>query len=664
MSKHYSPYLLSIIDHIEHNRTSIVDEWVGSKKLIRIFSAYKISLKKFESTYALSIVEYFIATIKEQNNSNTSAAMKQMLHFFLERDITPKDIFDIFRILQGVLIHSIFQISGVKEQALPYIDELNGFFDENLSTLLELYTDAYKKRELQIYELTTHHKKLKQILQIINFVNTKIFLIQNEHIILANRPFLELLGVKNMQELNKKYLNTLEFMHNVDSDAFDLNTVSSWLENMNEHKKAFKADIFHHKYAKTFTYNGRVTVLPDTKPPKYIITLNSIEQLDESEDDTSESDTQTNMKDFYNYAEFEHMLGEMQREAQKSSTHMALIVVDVVELQKINDEQGIEAGDMVLGEVANDIRTYATQSMKIARLEGSRFGIIMPYTSQQKCYEWCYFLSVELNKKPERKTLSLTSVDLSEKINRALMRVYDLADMQSESLTLRTDFENIEIIQTLPYQQKFTKILQQLATLHTSLYYKNISVSSDAEIVHVYDDNILLKLSKAQMAVAKHNSHIFFHISSFGNVKASLKIIDLEKHLVKIDKFTVDKFSPLQRQKIRVDAKENTHIDVISGGPLYKGMVLLDLNEDAIALAMPRRGNLQEGSFVSVAMTLYLQDEVQEFHSNATVYRVEKTKDFYKIVMMFQVDTENFKLLNNYIAMRQMQIIQELKSLY
>lgn len=244
------------------------------------------------------------------------------------------------------------------------------------------------------------------------------------------------------------------------------------------------------------------------------------------------------------------------------------------------------------------------------------------------------------------------------------MRVYDLADMQSESLTLRTDFENIEIIQTLPYQQKFTKILQQLATLHTSLYYKNIPVSSDAEIVHVYDDNILLKLSKAQMAVAKHNSHIFFHISSFGNVKASLKIIDLEKHLVKIDKFTVDKFSPLQRQKIRVDAKENTHIDVISGGPLYKGMVLLDLNEGAIALAMPRRGNLQEGSFVSVAMTLYLQDEVQEFHSNATVYRVEKTKDFYKIVMMFQVDTENFKLLNKYIAMRQMQIIQELKSLY
>ncbi len=377
MSKHNSPYLLSIIDHIEHNRTSIVDEWVGSKKLIRIFSAYKISLKKFESTYGLSIVEYFIATTKEQNNSNTSAAMKKMLYFFLERDITPKDIFDIFRILQGVLIHSIFQISGVKEQALSYIDEL------------------------------------KQILQIINFVNTKIFLIQNEHIILANRLFLELLGVKNMQELNKKYLNTLEFMHNVDSDAFDVNNVSSWLENMNEHKKAFKADIFHHKYAKTFTYNGRVTVLPDTKPPKYIITLNSIEQSDESEDDTSEGDNQTNMKDFYNYAEFEHMLAEMQREAKKSFTPIALIVVDVVELQKINDEQGVEAGDMVLGEVANDIRSHATQSMKIARLEGSRFGIIMPYTSQQKCYEWCYFLSVELNKKPERKTLSLTSVDES-----------------------------------------------------------------------------------------------------------------------------------------------------------------------------------------------------------------------------------------------------------
>ena len=663
MSEHYAPYLLRIIDHIEHNRTLIVHEWVMSDKIKKIFGSYEISLKKFENTYALSIVEYFIAIIKEEKKADSCPLMKKMVYFLLERGITPKDVFDICRALQGALIHSVFQLESVKREPLLYLDEVSRVFDGNLSGLLGIFTDAYKKRELKIYELTTHHKKLNQILQIINFVNTKIFLLQNGHIILANKPFLELLGVKNMQELNKKYLNRLEFLQNIDTDGFDIHDISGWLHTMYEQRKAFKVDIFHHKYSETFTYNGRVTMLPDTNPPKYIVTLNSIEQSVEHENNAALNEDQTKMKGFYNYAEFEHILGEMQREARKNSTKVALIVIDVAELQKINEEQGFEAGDMVLEDVANDIRSHAKDGMKIARLEGSRFGIVMTYTSEQECYDWCYSLSTELNKKPERKTLSLTSIDLSEKINRALMRVYDLADMQSESLTFRTDFENIEIIETLPYQRKFTAVLEKLPVLHTSLYYKNIPVSSDADIIHVHNDNIVLKLSKAQIAVAKHNSYIFFHISSFGNIKASLKIIDLDKDLVKIDKFRIDKFSPLQRQKIRVEAQKNMHIHLVSGGPLYKGTVV-DINEEAIALAIPRRGNLQEGSFVSVAMMLHLQEEVQEFHSNATVYRVEKMKDFYKIVILCQIDAENLKLLNNYIAMRQIEIIQELKLLY
>ncbi len=660
MSVHYAPYLFSIIDHVEHNSTHIVHEWVISNTVKKIFISYDISLKKFENTYALSIVEYFIAIIKEEKKANSCPVMRKMVYFLLERGITPRDVFDICRALQGALIHSIFQVDSVKKQPLRYLDEVSRVFDGNLSGLLELFTDAYKKRELKIYELTIQHKKFNQILQIINFVNTKIFLIQNEHIILANKPFLELLGVKNMQELNKKNLNKLEFMKDINIDEFDINHVSIWLQSMYEQRKAFRVDIFHHKYSKIFTYNGRVSMLPETKPPKYIVTLNSIEQVT---DDAYKNDEQTQIKGFYNYAEFEHILGEMQREARANSTKVALIVIDVAELQKINDEQGYEAGNMVLEDVANDIRSHASKEMKIARLEGSRFGIVMPYISEQECYDWCYSLCTELNKKPERKTLSLTNIYPSEKINRALMRVYDLADMESESLTLRTDFENIEIIETLPYQRKFTAILKKLSKIDTSLYYKNIPVSYAAEIVYVYSDNIVLKLSKAQIAVAKHNSFIFFYIASFGNIKATLKIIDLEKDLVKVYKFKLDKFSPLQRQKIRVEAKKNMYIHLVSGGPLYKGVVL-DVNEQAIALAIPRRGNLQEGSFVSVSMMLHLQELVEEFHSNATVYRVEKMKDFYKIVVLLQVDTENLQLLNNYIATRQIEIIQELKLLY
>ncbi len=523
MSKNYTPNLFSIIDHIEYHHNYIVKLWIESDRIESVFRSLNISTSKFEKIYASLIVEYFIAVIKNERESGSCPIMHKLVHFLLKRGVTPKDIFDICRTLKDAFLHSIFQVDTVKENPVIFLDETSLLFDNNLSTLLGIFTSEYKKLNY------TRH----------------------------------------------------------------------------EHKT---------------------------------------------------------IKDFYTYLEFEHILGEMQREARKHATKLALIIVDVAELQKINEEQGFEAADLVLEDVANDIRLLVQENIKIARLEGSRFGLVVPYTSEQECYNWCNALNSEFNKKPERKILSLTSIDSSEKINRAFMRVYDLADIQNESMSIRTDFQNIEIKETLPYQRKIIAILITMAKVHLSLYYKELPVSSDAKVDSYDDETVTVEVSAIQIAAAKHNKYIYFDMPTYGNIKAVVHIVDIEKNLLKIEKFRLDKYSPLQRQKIRVKVKNDISARLVSGGPFYETKVV-DMNEEAIALTTPRRGNLQEGSSVSLAMELSLQEKEEEFHSNAVVYRVEKIKGVYKVVVVCQAESENIKLLNNYIAKRQMEIIKELKIL-
>ncbi len=666
MSKNHTIQSLHMSDTLEKEKKIIIQEWLASKNIKNIFKSYKISLKKFEQSYAFSILEYFIETIRLQREEEGCPVMEKMIYFLLERGATPKDIFDICTALKRAVLHRVFKKYVEYKNIMELIDEVSDMFDKNLSSLLKIFTDEYKKRELKIFELTNHHKKLNQILQIINFVNTKIFIIQNEHVILANKPFLQLLGVANMLDFNKKYLKKWDFLHNVltqDNIIFDTQNIQPWLQKVYRSNKAFRADIYNHKYAQSISYNGRITILPDTNPTKYIITLNAIQKPALSTAEINNSIDKDLLSGFYNYPTFEHLLGERQRDAQEKGYLLALVIVDLPELQSINEDQSREAGDIVLKEIANDIKDMRTTQMSIARLEGSRFGILMPYDSEQECYDWCNTLNVLLNKKPERKTVSVTSFDLFEKVNRVLMRAYDLADLQNESQAVRTDFENIEIIETLPYQKKFTTAFLEGGRVDTSLYYKNLPVNSKNLIVKVYSDNIIVHLSSAQTIVSKYNQFIFFKHPSFGNIKASLQIIDVEKNLAKIDKFRADKYSPLEREKLRVDAEDNMYVQMISGGPLYKGL-LIDINEEAFALRIKKRANLQEGSFVSVNMMIDIKEQRVQFNANAIVYRIEKIKDAYKIVLKLQADTDNLSLLSSYIASRQIEIIQELKSFY
>jgi hypothetical protein len=155
--------------------------------------------------------------------------MSKLVNFLLEKNITPKDVFDICMGLRRTMVSFLFREKLIEVYASEVITELAILFDANLSGVLSIFTTYYEKKQQAEQRSKIQQKKFSQILKIINFINTKIIIVQNGHIILANQPFLE--------------------------------AIDEWLDSINKSDKPFTANIFNNKMADIFTCSGQITTL-------------------------------------------------------------------------------------------------------------------------------------------------------------------------------------------------------------------------------------------------------------------------------------------------------------------------------------------------------------------------------------------------------------------
>ncbi|MBU1658219.1 diguanylate cyclase [bacterium] len=665
-NKTLAPKLFNIIDSIELGRKEIADRWVEIPSVSVVFKLHNISTKKFASGYGVPIIEYFIAVVREEKEVGDCPIMSKFVHFLLEKNITPKNVFDICMGFRRTLVSYMYDEKLINKNASQIMNEIADLFDANLSGVLDIFTTFYSMQQQKIEKASIGQKKIKHILQIINFINTKIIIIQNGRIILGNRPFFDALGVDDIKEYYNKYEDAWSFMKRVDieSKLFSDRNIEAWLRKLDQVKKHFKTDIFHHKAGKNFTYSGRITSLPDTDPVEYIIALNNIAAHLDDEAEAREKLIHDELTGLYNYNKFWLLLGESQINALKNNINLAMVVVDIPELRQINIENGQESGNRVIVEVAEDIQRCTGEDTIFARLEGSRFGILISYESEQEIYDWCIQLYMLLSEKPQRKTLSLTAFDLAETPNRLQMRAYDLIDIanSSESVIVKTDMENIEQYSILPEQKLFTDKFRNIKNIKTTVYYKELPITVNNTVVSVKKDSITISLSNKQFNCAVLHDPIYFTFEKLGHVKAHIEMIDAKNRVITINKFRFDKHSPLQRKKYRVQAAMPISVSIIHNNSESTG-TLINLNENCIAVDMKRKKNLEEGALVGLDMLLPISPEhLQNINTDATILRIEKTLSGYKIVFLCHLNTNNEKLINQYISKCQIDIIQELKN--
>jgi len=655
--------LCEFIISIENNVKIIIDNWMDIQNVKSALKDRKISINKFHDNYALSILEYFIAVIKNEKEQGDCPIMAKLVNYLLTKGITPKEVFDICMGLRKSFIQFILNNEQSNKRITLYLDDISTIFDTNLSGVLDIFTNVYaesqKKSQIAKYE----KNKLQNLLRIINSIDSKLLVVQDGRIILANKPLLNLLGIEDLKDLYKKYKKGFCFLNDIDIYEEDFkNNISLWIEKLTLNSQSFQANIYDKTKKQTLHFLGRITIL-SSDTTQYIIILNDITNEIQNEQLLKDRVTHDELTGFRNYPTFERLLIKKKQNTKKINKRIFLAVVDIDNLKEINNTNTIEENDLVIAEVAEDLRYFADENLYFARLEGNRFGILFEYFSEQFCYDWCVKLLHKSNQKNERKTIAITEIDLTESINKLLQRVYNmLEDNNFKDIRVKNDFSNIIEYKELSDQIKFIKKILKLSILKTNIFYKELAISHESKIIGNTDKTITVVLSKKQMKIVTINMPIYFKLSNIGSIKANISNINKIDNTVKINDFRSDKHTPLNRQKYRIAVSKNIKA-YISYNDRDFNVELLDMNNECVAIKIDRKRNFDINSLIYLDMLLPISDSLKSCCTNATIIRINKIKNAYKMVLLCHFDSENKEILNKYIAKHQMEIIHKFKDL-
>ena len=106
------------------------------------------------------------------------------------------------------------------------------------------------------------------------------------------------------------------------------------------------------------------------------------------------------MTQLYNRRHFYERFQEGLARARTSKQTLALIVMDIDGLKKINDEYGHAVGDVMIANLAKVIDKHIRTSDVPARLGGDEFAILMPDTDKRGAFAMAQRLWQELEEQP------------------------------------------------------------------------------------------------------------------------------------------------------------------------------------------------------------------------------------------------------------------------
>lgn len=106
------------------------------------------------------------------------------------------------------------------------------------------------------------------------------------------------------------------------------------------------------------------------------------------------------LSQLYNRRYFYERFQEMLARARLSKQSMALVVMDIDGLKKINDEYGHAVGDIMIANLSKVIDKHIRTSDVPARLGGDEFAILMPDTDKRGAFALAQRLWEELEQVP------------------------------------------------------------------------------------------------------------------------------------------------------------------------------------------------------------------------------------------------------------------------
>lgn len=198
-------------------------------------------------------------------------------------------------------------------------------------------------------------------------------------------------------------------------------------------------------------------------------------------------------------------------------------------------------------------------------------------------------------------------------------------------------------------------------------YYKGLRITSDASVMDIKEDSIVLKTNYAQQKSLESKEKTFIVSEAFPYTVVCEKVVNVgyKKQSVEFKDIYFIETSPVLRQNIRVIPDErHTATLFIEHCKAKKHLKIEDISINAVKLKvdhLPEK--VKEGDKVFVDMVLTLNKNPLIVNTEATIFKKKRFNGYNELVLTYQLSQEKEKELIEYITKKLMYVIKEFKKL-
>ncbi len=199
-------------------------------------------------------------------------------------------------------------------------------------------------------------------------------------------------------------------------------------------------------------------------------------------------------------------------------------------------------------------------------------------------------------------------------------------------------------------------------------FYRGLSITNDAVLVDVKEDQLRLKTNFMQQKAMQIEKSFILASEALPNDIAcdGIQKIDFDTQSVVCSGVRFLNFSPLQRKNIRLEpASEHTVTLFFTEHRFFGDLSILDLSVEAARISMNALpAGLDKGERVRLDMVLGMEKRQIIVNTEAILLKKSEQSRHFELIFTFDISNPAMKRnLTEYLAKRQMELIREFKGM-
>lgn len=664
-----------------HNKKEHISAlWMRNQTMVDIFNYHKVSRKKFHEYFAQQIIAYFADVLLGKQKIGNCPIMNKFIDYMIERHISVREIFLICMEFRASMIAELTAVKLITSENTDIIDALSHVFNQNLAGVLEYYqnkclniSDAIHTPDFSEHELEFQAFLEQQENPAITF--------SKKNLIHANIAFLNIFHVENIKEFNTKYKTPWEIFDSFEfvDKKFRDKEYEKWLEEVLNNKESVnKIFIRETTNKEKIPYRVLVSEVPCKiceESNKYIMTF--YPNLSNEEIAVQNYiDALTNVP---NKLKFDQELETKLTLFNEKKEAVSIIVAKIKDLENINQIYGVEMGDVVLQEFADQVVDSFSELGLFARIDGDMFALVCDNTTKESVKLYANSIlalgrsivfdeTINLHPKFSIAIVSLIEGDTKTSVEQRIQSlIRDIDEHGSDYIQDDREILEKETERVL-LEKKFLKscylMQKNKKALDTVNFYKELPIESDAKILDVYQSSLLLALRSVAVHSLKLANEIFIKRERpEKDIRASVLRIDKTNNTIEIGSFHFVTASALNRRCVHVQVEK--HIPVtLKHDKKHQVAYLKSISIDTVKLVLPSICSFSLNYDIVLDMTLQWNKNKKELSIPVEVIKVGKESEgVFSVIFKLLVCTKDQETIQSFVSFRQREIVQELRAL-